>query len=109
MKKNIFKDAEGNIHFGVNAPAGFQSALKEDVDKVLENLGDKKLWRCTVCNDLRIALNPLEECPTCNAQNAYVVIDLSEFKKLIEILIPSIFLLLDIELRFPFCNSGSGL
>jgi rubrerythrin len=86
MGKNIFKDIEGNIHFGVNAPAGFQTAMREDIDKVLENLEDRKLWRCNVCNDLQISVDPLKECPTCNAENAYVVIDLNEFKKLIEIL-----------------------
>jgi len=86
MAKNIFKDNEGNIHFGVNAPIGFDAGTKQDVDKALETLGSKKLWRCNICNDLQINLEPSEECPTCKTLNAYVETDLNEFKKLIEIL-----------------------
>ena len=86
MKKNIFKDAGENIHFGANAPTGFFAASRDDVSKVLESLGGKKLWRCSVCNDLRICVEALEVCPTCNAKNAYVEIGLDEFKKLLEIL-----------------------
>ena len=86
MKKNVFKDNEGNIHFGVNAPDGFFAALKDDVNKVLENLGNKKLWRCNVCNDLQVSIAPLEECPTCDAKNAYVEIESDEFLKLMAIL-----------------------
>ena len=84
--KNIFKDAEGNIHFGLNAPAGFSGAEREDVDKALVNPGNRKLWRCNVCNDLQISTDPLEECPTCLTKNAYVEIDLDEFNKLLNIL-----------------------
>lgn len=86
MGKKIFKDNLGNIHFGVNAPEGFEEGTKEDVSEVLENLGDRKLWRCSVCNDLRIAREPLEECPTCYVRNAYVQIESKEFNQLIEIL-----------------------
>jgi rubrerythrin len=86
MKKNIFKDDSGNIHFGFNAPKGFQEGTREDAYKVLGNLGEKKLWRCNVCNDLQISIEPLRECPTCFVENAYVEIELDEFKKLLEIL-----------------------
>jgi len=86
MKKKIFKDNLGNIHFGVNSPSGFVEGEKEEVNKALKNLGKKKLWRCNVCNDLRIENEPLEVCPTCFAQNAYVEIELGEFEKLIAIL-----------------------
>ena len=86
MKKKIFKDDLGNIHFGNAAPETFQEGEREDVAKALENLGPRKLWRCNVCNDLRIAEEPLETCPTCLTQNAYVQIDLKEFNQLIEIL-----------------------
>lgn len=86
MKKKIFKDDFGNIHFGFNAPSGYQEGKKEDVVKALENLGERKLWRCNVCNNLRINREPLEECPTCFAQNAYLQIELKEFNQLIEIL-----------------------
>jgi rubrerythrin len=86
MKKKIFKDNKENIHFGINAPLGFQEGKKEDVTEALKKLGDKKIWRCNVCNDLQISIEPLAECPTCFAKNAYVEITLSEFKKLMEIL-----------------------
>lgn len=86
MGKSIFKDNSGNIHFGVNAPKGFQEGTREDADKVLENLGEKKLWRCNVCNDLQISVEPLRDCPSCSAKNAYIEIELDEFKKLLEIL-----------------------
>jgi rubrerythrin len=86
MKKSVFKDSFGNIHFGVNAPGEFQKGEREDVDRVVENLGEKKLWRCNVCNDLHISKEPLRECPTCYAKNAYIEIELDEFKKILEIL-----------------------
>lgn len=86
MKKKIFKNNQGDIHFGINAPLGFQEGKKEDIVEALEKIGDKKMWRCNVCNDLQISTEPLVECPTCFAKNAYVEINLSEFKKLIEIL-----------------------
>lgn len=86
MKKKIFKDDFGNIHFGLNAPPGYQEGEKEDIARVLENLGDRKLWRCNVCNDLRISKEPPKKCPTCYTNNAYVQIELNEFNQLIEIL-----------------------
>jgi rubrerythrin len=86
MKKKVFKDDKGNIHFGINAPLGFQEGKKEDVNKALGDLENKKMWRCNVCNDLQISIEPLEECPTCFAKDAYVEIDLNEFKNLIETL-----------------------
>ncbi len=86
MKKKIFKDSLGDIHFGVNAPLGFKEGKKEDMANALENLGEKKLWRCNVCNDLQISAEPLKECPTCYAKNAYIEIEPDEFKKLTEIL-----------------------
>jgi len=86
MGKIIFKDNLGNIHFGVNAPEGFQEGTKEDAYKVLDNLVSKKLWRCNVCNDLQISIEPPKECSTCFVKNAYIEIESSEFKKLLEIL-----------------------
>lgn len=86
MKKAIFVDNGGNIHFGINAPSGFQEGKQEDVIRALKNLGQRKAWRCNVCNDLHISARPLEECPTCYVADAYVKIDLNEFKKLMEIL-----------------------
>jgi rubrerythrin len=57
-----------------------------DVEEVLNNLGAKKFWRCNVCNDLSINVVPPQECPTCQAKNAYIEIKLSEFKKILELL-----------------------
>ena len=86
MKKNIFKDSLGNIHFGISAPEGFQAGTPEDIAVILNNIGARKLWRCTVCNDLSINITPPKECPTCHVKDAYVEIELSEFKKLLELL-----------------------
>lgn len=86
MKKSLFKDNFGNIHFGISAPEGFLVGTKEDVELVLSNLGERKFWRCNVCNDLSICLEPIKECPTCHAKNAYVEIEPGEFKKILEIL-----------------------
>ncbi len=86
MEKKAFKDNLGNIHFGIEAPVGFQEIKKDEMTEVLEGLGERKLWRCNVCNDLHISIEPLEECPTCHVFNAYVEIELSEFKQLMAIL-----------------------
>lgn len=86
MNKQIFKDQKGNIHFGGVAPAGFQEGTPEDVAELFNNLGNRKFWRCNVCNDLSINLEPPQECPTCQAKNAYVEIEPGEFKKLLALL-----------------------
>ena len=86
MKKNIFKDNLGNIHFGNVAPQGFTVGTRSDIENIFNNLEDRKLWRCTVCNDLSINIIPPKECPTCHVKDAYIEIELSEFKKLLEIL-----------------------
>ena len=86
MKKSIFKDSLGNIHFGIIAPEGFAIGARADIEEVFDNLEDRKLWRCTACNDLSINIHPPKECPTCHVKDAYVEIDLNEFRKLIEIL-----------------------
>jgi rubrerythrin len=56
------------------------------VEEVLNNLGAKKFWRCNACNDLCVNIAPPQECPTCQAKNAYLEIELSEFKKILELL-----------------------
>ena len=38
----------------------------------------KKHWRCFVCNDIHLGLNPPEICPTCGVRNAYVEISSDE-------------------------------
>jgi ferredoxin-thioredoxin reductase catalytic chain len=42
----------------------------------------KKLWRCFVCNDIHYGIGPPKICPTCNAENAYVVVSSVEAKNI---------------------------
>jgi rubrerythrin len=86
MKKTIYKNSQNDFHFGANAPDGYTESSLEELNKYLENLGDKKLWRCNVCNDLQLSLLPLDLCPTCFVKDAYIEIDLTEFNKLIKLL-----------------------
>lgn len=79
MAKSLTKK-DGEIHLGTNSPAGFEPATNDDMEKILPNLGDMKLWRCNVCNDLHIGSNPLKICPTCGTIDAYVEIDETEFR-----------------------------
>ena len=44
----------------------------------------KKLWRCHVCLDIHFGLRPPEVCPTCLAQNAFVLIDNKEALAIID-------------------------
>ncbi|MFC1568440.1 rubredoxin-like domain-containing protein [Candidatus Margulisiibacteriota bacterium] len=41
----------------------------------------KIFYRCTVCNDIHFGVLAPKVCPTCNAENAYVEVDLTEAKK----------------------------
>ena len=87
MGKIIFKDSKGNIHFGLNAPStDFKKAERKDVENTLSNLKSRKLWRCNACRDLHINIEPPKQCPTCFVIDAYVEIELNEFKRLLEIL-----------------------
>ncbi len=43
----------------------------------------KKLWRCHVCNDIHLGNKPSKVCPTCGAQNAFVLSDLNEALEII--------------------------
>jgi len=45
----------------------------------------KKMWRCTVCNDIHYGVRPPEVCPTCQAKNAYVEIDQREAGKVMDL------------------------
>ncbi|MBS3060349.1 MAG: hypothetical protein J4432_02475 [DPANN group archaeon] len=83
MVKTLFKNENGSIHYGRNAPEGFIAATKEDVATAIANLGVMKLWRCTVCNDMHIGMEPPEECPTCGSIDAYVEINEQELKMVI--------------------------
>ncbi len=83
MDKKLFKDKAGNIHFGINAPDGFAPCGKADVEKALAKMGERKLWRCNVCNDLHLNSEPPETCPTCMTPDSYVEISLQEFKTVI--------------------------
>lgn len=79
MKKKLFKNKNGDLHLGVNAPNGFTPADKKHAKEVMDKLGDKKLWRCNVCSDLHIGIKPPEECPTCHTLEAYVEVNKKEF------------------------------
>lgn len=80
--KTIFLNENGDVHFGREAPEGFNAGSKEEVLKTLANLNGRKLWRCTVCNDLHIGNVPPHECPTCHQIDAYVEINEQELRKL---------------------------
>lgn len=80
MAKKVFRNERGDIHLGVNAPEGFMPARLADVSKILSSLGKRKIWRCTVCDDLHIGVIPPKECPTCYAVDAYIEIEEKELK-----------------------------
>jgi len=87
MKKIVFKNKKGEIHLGFNAGEDFTIVERKDLDETLFNLGKNKLlWRCTVCNDLHIGPEPPKECPTCFQKDAYIEMNLGEFKKITEVL-----------------------
>jgi len=44
----------------------------------------KKLWRCTVCNDLHVGEHPPKDCPTCHNIEVYVEVEQEEFQKILE-------------------------
>ena len=47
--------------------------------------GEKKYWRCTICNDLHYGVNPPDPCPTChNGADKAVEITKEEFLKLLQ-------------------------
>ncbi len=80
--KTFYKNSDGEVHFGTNAPEGFVKCDRAEAEELLQERNGKKLWRCTVCNDLHIGTPPQEECPTCHVPNAYVEIIEEEFRKL---------------------------
>jgi len=81
----ILTKKNGEMHFGGEAPDEFKNATKEDVKKIISDLGDRKLWRCTICNDLHIGPTPPKICPTCKSIEAYVEIDEKEFMNIVNI------------------------
>lgn len=85
-KKKATSSKEGEIHFGVNSLAGFEPIAADSLQEVLSDLKGRKLWRCTVCNDLHIGGEALGTCPTCSAVDAYVEIDEKEFRSVLEAL-----------------------
>lgn len=82
--KQFFKSENGDIHYGNLADEEFWLNEKSCIEEALANLGNKKIWRCTVCNDLRISEIPPKICPTCFAQEAYVEINKKEFLEMIK-------------------------
>lgn len=79
IMKKLFKNPNGDIHFGTNSPEGFVECGKDDARKALEEIGERKLWRCNVCNDLHIGADFPDPCPTCLTEKAYVEISKKEF------------------------------
>lgn len=82
--KKFFKSDKGDVHFGVIRIEGFSSSNKDEAEELLKNLGNKKLWRCNVCNDLYIGEIPPKQCPTCMVIESYVEINEKEFKEMIK-------------------------
>jgi hypothetical protein len=82
--KTFFKNNNGEIHFGNLSSEGFVSCDRKEAEKALKNLGDKKLWRCNVCNDLHVGKIPPEVCPTCSVADAYIEINSKEFLEMIK-------------------------
>lgn len=85
VDKKITKSKKGEVHFGVNSLKTFDSATVEDVEDVLKNLGEMRLWRCAVCNDLHIGVGFPKDCPTCHTMDAYVEIDEKEFRSVLKV------------------------
>jgi hypothetical protein len=83
--KKIFKNENGDIHVGINAPEDFSECTIEEVKICLKNLGQRGLWRCIICNDLSIAEVPPRICPTCFQEEVYVQINEKELRDLLEI------------------------
>jgi len=48
-------------------------------------MAEKKIWRCNICNDIHYGVAPPEICPTCHAKYAYVEIDKTEAKFVMEL------------------------
>ena len=44
---------------------------------------NKKLFRCTVCQDIHYGIAGPELCPACQNKNTYKEIDIEEAKKII--------------------------
>lgn len=81
--KEFFKNKTGETHFGMNSGEEFEKIENFDIE-ILKNLGNKKLWRCNVCNDLHIGEMPPKQCPTCFVVDAYVEINEKEFLEMIK-------------------------
>lgn len=83
--KKIFTNKNKDFHVGMFAPEDFKECSLEDLKEFIKDLKGKKIWRCHFCNDLSIMDFPLEDCPTCNQEFAYVEIDLAELKHFLEL------------------------
>ena len=81
--KKLFKNENGDIHFGVLAPAGFVDSTAADVRAALTAQGSRRLWRCLVCNDLHLGMEPPAICPTCTQKDVYMEISETEFSGMI--------------------------
>ena len=81
--KQLMISGSGDIHFGQVPMDGFQPAGMDEAEKALGALGSRRIWRCTVCNDLYVGEAPPKVCPTCSATDAYVEINGKEFMGMI--------------------------
>jgi len=77
--KKLFRDRDGDIHFGTNAPEEYTECSAGEVKAQLSNLKKRKLWRCNVCDDLHLGNNFPNPCPTCMTPDSYVEIIMKEF------------------------------
>ena len=72
-----------DIHYGGVSIENFNTCSVEEMKSSLSKKGDKKFWRCTVCNDLYFGKIPPKECPTCLEIDAYIEINEKEFNNLV--------------------------
>ena len=55
MAKKLFIGDNEDIHYGGVSIENFNTCSVEEMKSSLSKKGDKKFWRCTVCNDLYFA------------------------------------------------------
>jgi hypothetical protein len=81
--KKFYKSDKGEFHFGDVMINGFALAKADEIEKALTHI-NRKLWRCTVCNDLYIGQIPPKQCPTCSVIDAYIEINEKEFREMMK-------------------------
>jgi len=51
----------------------------------LFSMEGKVFWRCSVCNDIHYGLAGPEFCPTCQAVNVYIEVDVAEARAILDL------------------------